>query len=258
MILALVFHPDETSDHMAMKNYFLEKANRKKKCKYRPLTQREVDAVDPHRIKGRGGSKRDLAVCEGPGCEDQGAIVEHRKKKYYDKDGNIVRPKEKDIHYEPVGINIDDPEIIDKLNGPRTIPETRVVVRLFIAGFEADPKSVADQLGIGYEEFWKEGEPRFEGSLLKHKDNGFTIIPSPQSNTFESRVLSVLRKVHQRRDRLEQLVGEYEAELSIGAYVVGDDVPDFHLPKEAIALLSDLGGEVDYDVYFLPEPGQEE
>ncbi len=257
-IFAPDFHRDGVSEYRAMKNYWLEKAKGKKKCRYRPLTPREVDAADPHRIKGRGGSKRDLAVCVGPGCEDQGAIVEHRKKKYYDKDGNIVRPKEKDIHYEPVGININDPEFIEKLDDEPTITETRVVIRLFVAGFDADPESVVGQLGIGCEESWKEGEPRFEGSLLLHDDNGFAIGPSAQCNTFETRVLSVLRKVHQRRGRLRKLVGEYEAELSIGVYVVGDDVPDFHLPKEAIALLSDLGGEVDYDLYFLPKPEQQE
>ena len=120
--------------------------------------------------------------------------------------------------------------------------------------FEAAPKAVLTKLGIkSYEEIWEKGTPKVAGRSVKHKNSGFAIGVDSKAKTFDGRVLSVLQKLHPHREHLKALCGEYHAELSIAAYVIGDEIPPLGLSKEAIKLLSDLEAEVDLDLYVCPE-----
>jgi hypothetical protein len=238
-----------------MANFWLRN-HKKKKCSYRPLTKWEIIVIDPHKIKGKGGSKRDLSVCIGSNCDDNGEAVEHVKQAYYDDKGELMRPR--DIHYEPIGINVHDPEFqeqMDKARKAKPTPSTRVMIALHVTGFDQDPATVLKQLGIkSAERSWKTGEPKVTGSRLKHTENGFAIGIDQKQKTFEGRVLSAIKELHSRKDRLHAICGRgVEIELSIGAYIVGNNVPPFNLPKEAIRLLSDLGAEVDLDLYVLSD-----
>jgi hypothetical protein len=224
---------------------------RDKKCNYRLLSEKEVEAVDPHAVKGAGGSKRDLRVCTGS-CNDVGDIVDCPKLRRPDKDGHMTRPRAKTANCEPTGLNINDEDIQKKLKAPSKITSSQIMINLVVSGFSGEPQDLLDELGINFcRSHWRTGEPRGPGLSIKHKNNGFRISPNTRSLVFETRIMNVLKRIQPFARRLPLILGSYSAELSIGAYIVKDDVPPLYLPAKAITILNELNAEVDFDLYFL-------
>ena len=117
--------------------------------------------------------------------------------------------------------------------------------------FDQNPIEVLRQLNISScEEIWHKGTPKVDGRSVIHRNNGFVLRANAKSKKFETCLLRFLRQIRIWWDLLKE---NCYTELSIGVYVVGDDVPPLHLPKEAIRLLADMGAAVDIDLYFLPD-----
>jgi len=227
--------------------YRLEK-RKKNKCDYRRLTKKEEEVLDPHSIKPkRGGSKNDLSV-----CRPSGKVVEHRKIRHYDDDGNLVYPG--GTHYEPVCININESPWKELLEQMTTkYKRTTTYIEFRVIEFDPPPEAVLSKLGIDFfNSTWKKGEKRRPDVTITHAENGFSIAADRRYKTVEQQVDKLLERVYPFRQQIKTVCGNCYAELSCAIYVVGDEVPDLHLSKEVNKRLADMNAEIDIDLYFFP------
>ncbi len=103
-------------------------------------------------------------------------------------------------------------------------------------------------------DFWVKGKTKTDRTAVRHKENGFRISPALAYTSFEDRVRSVLKPLYDHRLKLKRICGEAcYVELSLAVYVVGDEIPSIHLPKDAINMLNGLHAEVDCDLYVWPD-----
>ncbi len=232
---------------MGFTNPWLEK-RKKRKCEYRPLSKREIKVIEPHKVKPKKhGSKHDLSVCKA-----SGEVVQHPKTKHYDKDGNLVYPG--DTHYEPTGININEPPWKELLETMIEGNETKVIVEFRVMDFARKPHEVLKELGLStFEAVWEKGRPRTANAKIVHEENGFSIAADRRFKTIEERVSRLVAKLIPLKERLKQVCGDYYAELSCVVYVAGDGVPAIHFSDDVLGQLADLKAEIDIDLYFTSE-----
>jgi hypothetical protein len=228
---------------MALANFWLDKS-KNRKCEYRPLSTKEVEVIEPHKVKPKkNGSKSDLSV-----CKKSGEVVIHPKTKHYDKDGNLVYPG--DTNYQPVDININEPPWKERLQTMIEENGTKAVIEFRVMDFDQKPSVVLGDLGLTACEFWEKGQSRTAKSQVVYEENGFSIAADRRYRTIEDRISRLIDKMYILKERLRQVCENYSAELSCVFYVAGDDIPPIHFSETALSRLAEMRAEIDIDLYF--------
>ncbi len=144
-------------------------------------------------------------------------------------------------------------------NKAENIPTTmadEISVRLVITGFACDPDQITTLLGIQPDVVWRIGDDLSFPSDRKRTDNGWTI-ESKSSNTvdLDAHVAAILRVIGNAKSHFKHLPPGSTITLSCGITVnQGPGSPSMVFSPQMVAILAELGAEIDIDLYCLNCP----
>lgn len=115
-----------------------------------------------------------------------------------------------------------------------------------------DPASVTDRLGISPTKIKRKGE-RLHGTMVQKTDCWILESAMPREDCdLDHHVGDLLARVAPKKKEIRKVVDESFGRLTlVGYFNHAND--GFRLKKEHVALISEMGLEVDCDLYFLGE-----
>jgi hypothetical protein len=132
---------------------------------------------------------------------------------------------------------------------------SRISVEFKIYDFSCTSEDITALVGIIPTSTGKAGDLISPNRPLRHQNN-FWCIKSPleQSEELDVHIQEILKILQPGWSVLTELCNHYNAELSCYIYVEDEDmrVPAIHFNKETIQKVSELGAEIDIDMYLFP------
>lgn len=135
----------------------------------------------------------------------------------------------------------------------------KAVAALTITGFEGEPESITDILGVSPSKTWRIGEPiiKTQPSFRCFETNGWRLaykseISKPDDAMLFQKVLAELvEKVSPLRDKFSRLPIGSETEISCHIYLAQDFRPIVSFDAETIRFIADIKASIDIDVYVV-------
>ncbi|MBC7923853.1 MAG: DUF4279 domain-containing protein, partial [Ferruginibacter sp.] len=99
---------------------------------------------------------------------------------------------------------------------------------------------------------WSKGQPRKQNSESKYNFSALHFDPFPnEAYEMEYKMSLLLDELEKDKDGVKNLAENFGAQISIASYRYVSSFGGIHLDKKTIRRLSDLGLEVDFDIYVV-------
>jgi hypothetical protein len=133
--------------------------------------------------------------------------------------------------------------------------KSEISVTFTLTGLNFKPDDITNKLGIIPTKTWLVGDLINPKTLLKRKENGWSLQSELELNNYEleDHLKNVLEKLHSQSNLLKELCLKNYGELSCIVYAIGEERPSIHLDQELIQKIHQLNCEIDIDLYFLPD-----
>lgn len=130
----------------------------------------------------------------------------------------------------------------------------RVKVFLYLTDFDCEPEDVTSALGIQPSQVWSRGDKFGPRMQLERKDTAW-ILRSPLDEPWniQSHFRWLLDRLPDRLDCLSSVTDCWYAQMSVVAYMPGNNTPALSFDPPMVARFAQLGAALDIDLYVVPE-----
>lgn len=138
--------------------------------------------------------------------------------------------------------------------------KNEVTLYLRITGFDSEPDEITSALGVTPSKVWRTGELMNDYSPRVYKGNGWRLDSGLNSHSeFVDHLHALLSIIEPRLDAFTEVCNRYHTELTCVIYMdhnAGQLTPWVHFDKRASRILTQIGAEIDFDMYVLPGDDQ--
>jgi hypothetical protein len=125
---------------------------------------------------------------------------------------------------------------------------------LRILDFECSPEEISKTIGIKATKTWLKGDLISEKLAIIRKQNRWELSSGIKlESDFNDHLDTLLAILSPSTDKFKSLPTDYYTELACVLYMHDNEsTPSVHFTKEQLTKLADLGLEIDFDIYLVP------
>lgn len=129
-------------------------------------------------------------------------------------------------------------------------------VRLIIESENFPANEIANYIGIKPTKVWKKGDERQQGSLIKHKKNGWCLeFRKKESQDIDDIDLLIQKLIDVLLPKSKVILNLHNTKkvdsiiLSIVQYVKNDNNPQYYFKREVLESINKIGADIYMDIY---------